>query len=84
MENIEDLTAENLALKEQLEQIQQQNQLLTSDKKALEDTVIQLREHNAKLYSRIGSSAPIVEEQTEAEKKEANIQAYINSKIGGK
>ena len=82
--DIEQITAENLALKEQLEQAQQQNQILSADKKALEDTVIQLREHNAKLYSRIGNSAPEIVEQTDAEKKQANIDAYIKSKIGGK
>lgn len=83
--DIEQLTAENLQLKEQLEQLQQQNQTLTSDKKGLEDTVIQLREHNAKLYAKIGTSAPITEpEKSEAEIKDEFINGYIKSKIGGK
>ena len=83
--DIEQLTAENLELKEQLEQLQQQNQSLLTDKKGLEDTVIQLREHNAKLYAKIGTSAPITEsEKSEAETKDEFINEYIKSKIGGK
>lgn len=83
--DIEQLTAENLQLKEQLNQAQQQVQSLTSEKKVADDTIIQLREHNAKLYAQIGSSAPITEpEKSEAEKKDEFIQNFIKSKIGGK
>lgn len=83
--DIEQLTAENLQLKEERDALQQQVQSLTSEKKVADDTIIQLREHNAKLYAKIGTSAPISEpEKTESEKKDEFQRNYINSKIGGK
>lgn len=78
---IEELTAENLELKTQLETLKTEHEKTVTQNKEHESTIVSLRSKNAELYSRIGvEHEPPVPPKTENEKKQEFWGNYIKGK----
>ena len=78
---LEELTAENLDLKEQLATLKSEHEKTATQNKEYESTIVNLRSKNAELYSRIGvEHEPPVPPKSEAEKKNEFWGNYIKEK----
>lgn len=82
MAEIEDLTAENLSLKERNEMLSKQLSESQAQVEGLQNTVVELRTKNANLYMQIGkTSEPTPEPEDELAKKERFQEDYMKSKM---
>lgn len=79
---VEELTQENISLKEQIKVLTDANTNYEKTNKEHEQTIVNLRSKNAELYSKIGSyHEPPKEQKSESEKRNDFWNNYIKEKV---